>query len=122
MKTFIKTSLSIICLILAAQVVAEERLLRETQKLDAGAHRGFIETHDAIESKKLRISLDKNNHGFVEGRSCKTCDTIKLTITPETKAFIGKKEVPLSRASDRLGRYATVIYELGSKNISQIRW
>ncbi len=122
MKNFIKTALSIIFLTLATQAVAEKQLLRETQKLDAGAHRGFIEKHNAIESTSLRISLKENNNGFVEGKSCATCKTIMLTITPETKAFKGRTEVPLSQAKGRLGRYATVIYELGSKKVSQIRW
>jgi len=84
--------------------------------------RGVIETHNAIESSSLRISLDSTLHGFVEGKVCDFCETIKVTITPETKAYSNNVEVPLERATSRLGRFATVIYELDTKNVSAIRW
>ncbi len=122
MKKFIKKIVLMIFMALTTQVVAEERLLKESQKLDEGAHRGFIEKHDAIETTNLRISLKKNNHGIVEGKSCATCKTMVLNVTPETKAFRGTKEVPLRQAKGRLGRYATVIFELDTKNVSQIHW
>jgi hypothetical protein len=84
--------------------------------------RGLIETHNAIESSSLRISLDSRLHGFVEGKVCDSCKTIKVTITPETKAYSNGVEVPLQQATTRLGRFATVIYELNTKNVSAIRW
>jgi len=84
--------------------------------------RGIIETHNAIESQSLRISLDSSLHGFVEGKVCDQCETIKVTVTPETRAYDNDVEVPLIRAKSRIGRYATVIYELNTKNVSEIRW
>jgi len=84
--------------------------------------RGIIETHNAIESQSLRISLDSGLHGFVEGKVCDQCETIKVTVTPETRAYDNGVEVPLIRAKNRIGRYATVIYELDTKNVSEIRW
>jgi hypothetical protein len=84
--------------------------------------RGIIETHNAIESQSLRISLDSSLHGFVEGKVCDQCETIKVTVTPETRAYDNDVEVPLIRAKNRIGRYATVIYELNTKNVSEIRW
>ena len=61
-------------------------------------------------------------HGFVEGKVCDFCKEIKVNITPETKAYEKNVEVPLKRAKERLGRYATVIYEIDTKNVSAIRW
>jgi hypothetical protein len=84
--------------------------------------RGIIETHNAIESSSLRISLDSNLNGFVEGKVCDFCEPIKVIITPETKAYANNVEVPLKQAESRLGRFATVIYELKTKNVTAIRW
>jgi len=83
--------------------------------------RGYRERFNAIESEKLRISLDGSS-GFVEGKVCDFCEQITVTITPQTRAFAQDKEVPLSRAADRLGRYATVIYELETNKVTEIRW
>jgi hypothetical protein len=83
--------------------------------------RGYRERFNAIESEKLRISLEGSS-GFVEGKVCDFCEQITVTITPQTRAFEDDNEVPLSRAAGRLGRYATVIYELETKNVTEIRW
>jgi len=84
--------------------------------------RRLIETHNAIESASLRISMDDSLNGFVEGKVCDTCEVIKVTITPATKAFENDVEVPLKRAESRIGRFATVIYALETKQVSAIRW
>ena len=137
MNTFNKT-LTILVLATTAQVsVAREALpeveLKPGMVLPDGevipddyvpqqSKRGIIETHNAIESQSLRISLDSSLHGFVEGKVCDQCETIKVTVTPETRAYDNDVEVPLVRAKNRIGRYATVIYELDTKNVSEIRW
>lgn len=87
-----------------------------------GPMRGVIETHNAIESSSLRLSLNSDLHGFVEGKVCDFCEPIKVIITPETKAYANDVEVPLMQAKSRVGRFATVIYELKTKNVSAIRW
>ena len=84
--------------------------------------RGFIELHNSFETESLRISLGTDLNGFVEGKVCDQCKTIKVTITPETKAYVNNVEVPLIKAKSRIGRYATVMYELDTKNVSTIRW
>jgi len=84
--------------------------------------RGLIETHNAIEAESLRLSLGSDLNGFVEGKVCDFCETIKVTITPATKAYANNVEVPLKNAESRIGRFATVIYEVDTKNVSEIRW
>lgn len=84
--------------------------------------RRFYELTNAIESQSLRISLDSSMNGFIEGKVCDECETIKVTITPDTKAYDNSVEVPLKKAKDRLGRYATVIYELKTMKVSAIHW
>lgn len=84
--------------------------------------RGYKETHNAIETESLRMSLDSKMNGFVQGKVCDFCETITVTVTPETKAYANNVEVPLKQAESRIGRFATVIYELETKNVSAIRW
>lgn len=112
---------SVLCLILSTQTFAVEKL-EKTSGNGSVASSGSIETHNAIETDSLRISLDENGSGFVEGKSCDSCKVLRVKITPATKAFAKRVEVPLERAKSRLGQYATVIYELDTKNVSAIRW
>ncbi len=91
-------------------------------RLATAHHSQVIEKHNAIEADALRISLNNKLSGFVEGKVCDACEEIQVKITPATKAFANRVEVPLERAKSRLGRYATVIYEVESKNVTEIRW
>lgn len=117
MKNMIKI-FTLIFLSAAAQVViADEPIVDDDQPM-----RGVIETHNAIETNSLRISLDSTMNGFIEGKVCDFCETITVTITPESKAYANNVEVPLEQATGRMGRFATVIYELDTKNVSAIRW
>jgi len=100
-----------------AVIAADEPIVNDDQPM-----RGIRETHNAIETNSLRISLDSTRNGFVEGKVCDFCEMITVTITPETKAFANNVEVPLEEAAGRIGRFATVIYELDTKNVSAIRW
>jgi CBS-domain-containing membrane protein len=104
-------------------VSAEGFAAQDLPVVDDGAPmRGIIETHNAIESSALRISLKADLNGFVEGKVCDLCETIIVTITPQTKAYANNIEVPLEQAKTRLGQYATVIFERDTKNVSEIRW
>ncbi len=85
-------------------------------------HSVMVETHNAIEAKSLRISLDNSLNGFIEGKVCDSCEEIQVTITPQTKAYENRVEVPLKKAESRIGRHATVIYEVKTKQVSEIRW
>jgi hypothetical protein len=110
---------TLIFLLMATQVVVAAGAPKVD---DSGSMRGLIETHNAIESSSLRISLGADLNGIVEGKVCDLCETITVTITPATKAYDNGVEVPLKQAKSRLGQYATVIYELDTKNVSAIRW
>lgn len=82
----------------------------------------IIKTQNAIRSVSLRIKLDDTLHGIVESKTCSFCKTIKINITPNTKAYANNINVPLKQAMNRFGRNATVIYDLKTNNISAIRW
>lgn len=83
---------------------------------------GIILIEEAIETDSLRLSLNNNLTGFVEGKVCDECETIKVTITPRTKAYENNVEVPLKTVTSRLGRPATVYYLIATKEVSRIRW
>lgn len=119
MKNIIQVFSSLVFLLLVTQTVVAADLPVVN---DDAPMRGMIETTNAIESSSLRISLGADLKGFIEGKVCDFCETMKVNITPQTKAFENDVEVPLERAKSRLGRYATVIYELETKNVSAIRW
>ena len=82
----------------------------------------IIKTHNTIKSVSLRLSLDENLYGFVDSKVCSFCKPIRINITPETTAYDNNVQVPLQQAKKRIGRFATVIYDLKTKNISAIRW
>jgi hypothetical protein len=85
--------------------------------------RRFIMAENAMETESLRISLDaRTSTGFVIGKICDQCDQIQVQITPKTRAYHDNKEVPLARASDRLGRYATVFMDMENKHVTRITW
>ena len=124
MKTGINIVFMAMFFIYAATSVAEEEQSSDRPSPGDKAEPmvGMVVKHNAIESTSLRISLDNTLHGFIEGKVCDFCKEMKVTITPETKAYEKNVEVPLKRAKERLGRYATVIYEIDTKKVSAIRW
>jgi len=126
MKIFIQLAISVLFLIMVNQAGAAPdnvELSNPHPDLKRGAPvQNPVEKYLAIESMSLRINIDKRLHGFVEGKVCDACKKIRVTITPQTKAYDNNIEVPLKRAEDRLGRYATVIYEVKTKKVISIRW
>lgn len=87
----------------------------------AGAYAVTL-VEDAIETESLRISLDADNTGFVQGKICDTCAELKVAITPETRAFEKNTEVPLKKAAGRIGRQATVFINREHTRVTRIRW
>ena len=81
-----------------------------------------LKTHNTISSVSLRLHLDKELHGFVDSKLCSFCRKIRVIVTPETVAYENNKQVPLKQAKKRIGRHATVTYDLETKNVSAIRW
>lgn len=119
MKIKIQAFFTLLLLLVSAQANA---ISHSQANVLASANQTIIKTHDAIRSVSLRIRMDDDLHGIIESKTCSFCQTIKITITPETKAYANNINVPLKQAKNRIGRFATVIYELKTKNVSAIRW
>jgi hypothetical protein len=77
---------------------------------------------DAIETDSLRISLNNDLTGFVQGRICDQCAELKVAITPQTRAFANEVEVPLNKAADRIGRPAAVFITRDHTKVTRIKW
>ena len=89
----------------------------------ANAQAFDLGVEEAVESDALKISLDeKTATGVVYGKMCDQCERLKLTITPQTRAYAGKTQVGIAQAKSRLGREATVIYNKHTNEVIRIRW
>ncbi len=119
MKIKIQTFFALLLLPITAQVNA---IPHSQTSVLSSADQAIIKTHDAIRSVSLRIQMNDDLHGIIESKTCSFCQTIKIKITPETKAYANNINVPLKHAKNRVGRFATVIYELKTKNVSAIHW
>lgn len=75
-----------------------------------------------IEASKLQIVLGKDLNGYVTGKICDQCETLRVVITPETLAFAGRTPVPLILAKERAGKDALVTFEEKSLIVKTIHW
>ncbi len=119
MKKNIRVFFTLISLIITTQASALSSIANE-KMFDSGLK--ILKTHNTISSVSLRMHLDNDLHGFVDSKLCSFCKNIRITITPETTAYENNVKVPLKQAINRIGRHATVTYELKTKNVSSIRW
>ena len=89
----------------------------------ANAQAFDLGVEEAIEAEALKISLDeKTATGFVYGKMCDQCEQLKLKITPQSRAYVGKTQVGIALAKGRLGREATVIFNKHTNEVIRIRW
>jgi hypothetical protein len=77
---------------------------------------------DAIETESLRLTLEDDNTGYVQGKICDDCKMLTVAITPETRAFHNNHEVTLKRAATRVGQPATVFINIEHTKVTRIIW
>jgi len=119
MKNRIQALFTLLILLATTQVNALSHISENTI---SNIDQKIIKTHNAIRSVSLRIRMKDDLHGIIESKNCSFCKTIKIKITPNTKAFANNISVPLRQAENRMGRYATIVYELKTNKVSTIRW
>ena len=112
--------LFITLLLVFTQAAVAEKLIPLSKSSESFST--FKAPYNAIEADALRISLDDSLNGFVVGKTCDTCKQIKVIVTPQTKVFSDNVEVSLKSAKKRIGRDATVIYDVKTMQVTQIRW
>lgn len=119
MKNHIRLFFTLIALVATTQATA---FINSPGQLQFKAGQDIIPTHNTIKSVSLRMNLDDDLYGIVVSKVCSFCRTIKITVTPNTIAYNNNVKVPLEEAKSRIGRYATIIYDLKTNNVSAIRW
>lgn len=82
----------------------------------------FTLTEDAIETVSLRMTLNDDNTGYVQGKVCDYCKLLTIPVTAETKAFRNDMEVPLKQALTRVGKPATVFTNIEHTMVTRIVW
>lgn len=119
MKIRIPTLFTLLALLAANQAHAFSYISENTI---SNIDQKILKTHNAIRSASLQIHMEDDLHGVIESKNCSFCKTIKIKITPNTKAYANNISVPLRQAENRMGRFATIVYELKTKKVSTIRW
>ena len=119
MKNNIRIFFTVLSLVVTTQVAAISNLPHSSIP---APEQKIVKTHNATKPASLQIRLNDNLHGFIESKTCIFCRTIRVNITPATKAYANNVNVPLKQAKNRIGQFATVIYELKTNNVSAIRW
>ena len=82
----------------------------------------FSLIEDAIETESLRITLNEDNTGYVQGKTCDYCQLQTIAITPETKVYKKNIEVPLKQAAARIGKPATIFTDIEHTRVTRIVW
>ena len=106
MKVIISLMLTL-CVLMSFGLNAEPKLIR---------------LEEALEETTLNITLDNSLNGYIVGKMCKDCKSIRVTITPETVAMEKRTVVPLIEAKKRAGKPAFVIFDPKTMKVNKIRW
>lgn len=88
----------------------------------ASAGPKMVRVEEALELSSLDITLDSTLNGYIRGKMCDTCKTIRVVITPETIAMHKRQVVPLIEAKKRAGKPAFVIFDPKTMIVKRIRW
>lgn len=82
----------------------------------------LIMIEDAFELEPAVYFLGKNLNGAVHGQVCNTCPLVKVVITPETRAFNGKKEVSLLSKVGSTKKPRFTFYNIKTKKVTRLVW
>jgi len=122
MKNKIQIFVSAVVLMTMVSPVVATDSVQSSAKLVRTHQNAVVDQYNAFESEALKISFNDSLNGFAEGKVCDLCEEIRVTITPQTKAYENNVEVPLKNARFRIGRFAAVMFEVESKKAVAIRW
>jgi hypothetical protein len=85
-----------------------------------GVEAELINFQEAIEASSIRVSAASSGRGHVDARSCITCKSMRLKITPATIISVNGKSVS---ADGRISRHwpgGLVIYDVESKQVVRL--
>ena len=85
-----------------------------------GVQAELINFQEAIEASSIRVTAGSSGRGYVNARSCSTCNSMRLEITPATIISVNGEMVS---AGERISRHwsgGLVIYDVESKQVVRL--
>lgn len=86
-----------------------------------GVQAEIINIQEAIEASDLRVSVETSGRGYVDARSCLTCKSTRLEITPATIISIDGRRVSAGKNISRHWSGGVVIYEVETKQVVKLK-
>ncbi|RDH82588.1 MAG: hypothetical protein DIZ80_09900 [endosymbiont of Galathealinum brachiosum] len=83
------------------------------------ADSAFVTSEIGVATK---FSLTNNLTGFVNYKRCETCKTEHYKITPDIKAYLNNKEVPLSNFVSSRKKPDTLVFVRKSGELAGLKW
>lgn len=87
----------------------------------SSAH-AFEMIEDAIEGEPKVFFLGKDGNGVIRASKCDECSEIKLTVTPESQAFVGEKEVPLKTIANSSRKPELILFTIKDNKVTRMYW
>ena len=85
-------------------------------------HAEIIHNESAIEAVKFQYNLIGKDSGNIIAQQCEKCTSVRINITPETKAYTNGKFVPLTSVP-RVSKIAiTIIYDAKTMKAHKLIW
>ena len=85
-----------------------------------GVQAELINFQEAIEASSIRVSAASPGRGHVDARSCSTCKSMRLKITPATIISVNGENVSAGGKISRLWPGGLVIYDVESKQVVRL--
>ena len=85
-----------------------------------GVQAELINFQEAIEASSIRVSAGSPGGGYVNARSCSTCMSMRLEITPATIISVNGEKVSAGYNISRHWPGGLVIYDVESKQVVRL--
>lgn len=82
-----------------------------------GVQAEIINYQEAIEASDITVSVRQSGNGFVEARSCHTCKSVRLEVTPATVITVNGKRISAAKKISRHWPGGVVIYNVETKQV-----
>lgn len=77
---------------------------------------------DVIEGAPDSIFISSNLEGSMRIKACNSCETLKLRITPTTRAFLEGESVLLKSMVSRKDKPLVIFYDAEKKLVTRLHW
>jgi len=85
-----------------------------------GVQAELINFQEAIEASSIKVSSRSSGRGYVNARSCNSCDPMRLELTPATIISVNGKSVSAVENISRHWPGGLVIYDVESKQVVRL--